>query len=281
MGKEKLIKKDALIAKIAKVAGISNAKATKAYECVLKEVPAFRKQSIKTVKTKDQVAVKVTKPKIKEVKVIVEKIVEVPIEVIKEVKVIKEVPVEVIKEITLIREVEVIKEVPVEVVREIEVIKEVEVVKSFDMAMLQKMMTKVGTVEVSRKVSGETRNEKEAVIVSRRELKAGEKSTGKVAKKKTTKTKVSSKSKSTSKKDDLKKIEGIGPKINQLLQNAGITTFKKLSTTKIDAIKKILIAAGSRYQMHDPGSWPKQSKLAADGKWDQLKKLQDKLNGGK
>lgn len=176
--------------------------------------------------------------------------------------------------------VEVIKEVPVEVIREVEVIKEVEVVKSFDMAMLQKMMSKVGTVEVSRKVSGETRNEKEAVIVSRRELKKGEKSKEKVVKSKL-KTKATPKKKVASKKDDLTKIEGIGPKINQLLQKAGITTFKKLSTSKPAAIKKILVAAGSRYQMHDPRSWPRQSKLATDGKWNQLKKLQDKLDRGK
>jgi len=304
MTKQKLIKKQSLIAKIAKVAGISNAKATKAYECVLKEAPAFRRQSVKTVKSKDQVLVKVTpKPKVKEVKVIVEKIVKVPVvkevkvikevkvevvkEVVKEVKVVKEVPVEVIKEVTLIREVEVpvevIKEVPVEVIREVEVIKEVEVVKSFDMAMLQKMMSKVGTVEVSRKVSGETRNEKEAVIVSRRELKRGEVSKSKVTKAKPkTKAKVKArpKRKSTA-KDDLTKIEGIGPKISQLLHNSGIRTFQKLSTTKVAAIRKILEKAGSRYKMHNPGSWPKQSKLAAANKWDQLKKLQDDLNGGK
>ena len=83
------------------------------------------------------------------------------------------------------------------------------------------------------------------------------------------------------KKDDLTKIEGIGPKIAGLLNAAGITTFKKLSTSKTTAIKKILEKAGPRYKMHDPGSWPKQSKLAADGKWDQLKKLQDKLDGGR
>ncbi len=304
MAKEKLIKKEALIAKIAKVAGISNAKATKAYECVLKESPSFRKQSIKTVKAKDQVAVVKSQVKIKKVEVIKEVIVEVVKEVIKEVKVVKEIPVEVIKEITLIREVEVpvevIKEVPVEVIREIEVIKEVEVVKSFDMAMLQKMMTQVGTVEVSRTVSGETRNEKEAVIVSRRELKAGEVSKGKVVKSKSNKTsgkaksskaptkaKISKSSTSKSskgsiaKKDDLTRIEGIGPKISELLQKAGIKTFNKLAVTKIEAIKKVLSAAGPRYQMHNPGSWPKQSKLAADGKWKQLDKLQDELSGGK
>lgn len=296
MAKEKLIKKDALIAKIAKVAGISNAKATKAYECVLKEAPAFRKQSVKTVEAKDQIAVVTNKTKVKKVEVIKEVIVEVIKEVVKVVKVVKEVPVEVIKEITLIREVEVevIKEIPVEIIREIEVIREVEVVKSFDMAMLQKMMSKMDTVEVSRTVSGETRNKKEAVEVSRREVKGNKLSGAKAVKSKTSKAK--SKAKSTAKpkaktsvkvsakgtgKDNLTKIEGIGPKINQLLQNAGISTFKKLSVTKPDAIKKTLVAAGSRYQMHNPTSWPKQSKLAADGKWDQLKKLQDVLSGGK
>jgi len=148
------------------------------------------------------------------------------------------------------------------------------------MQMLQEMMTKVGTVEVSRKVSGETRNEKEAVIVSRRELKKGENSKGAVVKSNRS-TKSQSAKKSKSKKDDLTKIEGIGPKISQLLLNAGITTFKKLSLSKPEDIKKILVSAGSRYQMHDPGSWPKQSKLAANGNWDKLKKLQNELDGGK
>ena len=288
MAKERLIKKEALISKIAKVAGISNAKATKAYECVLKESPAFRKQSIKTVKSKDQVPVVTNKTKIKKVEVIKEVIVEVVKEVVKVVKVVKEVPVEVIKEITLIREVEVpvevIKEVTVEVIREIEVIKEVEVVKSFDMAMLKKMMTKVDTVEVSRTVSGETRNRKEAVEVSRRELKGEKGVVGKLEKSKTTKPKAKVKAKVSRKntaKDNLTKIEGIGPKISELLQKSGINTFKKLSVSKPAAIKKILVTAGSRFQMHNPTSWPKQSKLAADGKWDQLKKLQDELDGGK
>jgi len=33
--------------------------------------------------------------------------------------------------------------------------------------------------------------------------------------------------------------------------------------------------------MHDPGSWPRQSRLAADGKWNELEKLQDELDGGR
>jgi subtilisin-like proprotein convertase family protein len=82
-----------------------------------------------------------------------------------------------------------------------------------------------------------------------------------------------------SKKDDLTKIEGIGPKINELLNKGGINSFEDLANAKNDTLKKILDDAGPRFKMHDPGSWPRQSKLAADGKWDELKKLQDELDG--
>jgi len=82
-------------------------------------------------------------------------------------------------------------------------------------------------------------------------------------------------------KDDLKKIEGIGPKIEGLLNAGGIHTWSKLSTTEVSVLKGILSAAGPRYQMHDPGSWPRQAKLAANGEWDKLEKLQDELLGGK
>jgi predicted flap endonuclease-1-like 5' DNA nuclease len=82
-------------------------------------------------------------------------------------------------------------------------------------------------------------------------------------------------------KDDLKRIEGIGPKIEELLNAAGIQTFKELSAEKADKLKGILDAAGKRYQMHDPTTWPKQAKLAAAGNWEALTKLQDELKGGK
>lgn len=84
-----------------------------------------------------------------------------------------------------------------------------------------------------------------------------------------------------SKKDDLKIVEGIGPKIEELCNNAGIYTFAELASTSVEKIKEILDAAGSRFQMHDPTTWPEQSALARDGKWDELKKWQDELNKGK
>jgi large subunit ribosomal protein L21 len=80
--------------------------------------------------------------------------------------------------------------------------------------------------------------------------------------------------------DDLVKIEGIGPKINGLLVDAGISTFAQLAATPVDKLQAILKAAGSRYATHNPTTWPEQAKLAAEGKWDEFKKLTDELVAG-
>lgn len=110
------------------------------------------------------------------------------------------------------------------------------------------------------------------------------------AKKATTRKTTPAKSTTTSKtvvarrvatNDDLKVIEGIGPKIAEHLNNAGIKTFAALGRATITKLKGILEQAGPRYKMHVPNSWPKQAKLAAAGKWDALQKLQDELSGGK
>lgn len=81
--------------------------------------------------------------------------------------------------------------------------------------------------------------------------------------------------------DDLKLIEGIGPKIETLLKEGGISTWAELSEAPVERLKEILDAAGPRYQIHDPATWPAQAKLAAEGKWDELKTLQDELVGGR
>lgn len=82
------------------------------------------------------------------------------------------------------------------------------------------------------------------------------------------------------KADDLTKIEGIGPKISGLFIAAGITTFAELAKTPVSTLSDILHKAGSRYASHNPGTWPQQAQLAADGKWDELKALQVALDGG-
>ncbi len=194
------------------------------------------------------------------------------------------------KEVEVIREIEVIKEVPIEIV------KEVEVVKQIDFDSLKSMMMNMNTEVVSKQVVGETRTAKDAKVVERREVKPKSKKTTKkkvVAKAKATKAKAKPKvapkakvakakaSATKAKKDDLKKIEGIGPKIEQLLNKDGIKTFKQLANAKVARLNKILDNAGPRYRMHNPGSWPKQSGLAAKGEWKKLDKLQDKLQGGR
>ena len=84
--------------------------------------------------------------------------------------------------------------------------------------------------------------------------------------------------KATAKADDLKKIEEIGPKIAQTLTDAGVATFAQLAKT--DAAKISEIIAGVRGN-HVTDTWPKQAEMAAAGKWDELKKWQDELDGGK
>jgi len=84
-----------------------------------------------------------------------------------------------------------------------------------------------------------------------------------------------------SKADDFTKIEGIGPKISGLIAAAGITTFAELGQTSVDKLKSILADAGARYASHNPTTWPQQSTMAAEGKWEELKKWQDELDGGK
>jgi large subunit ribosomal protein L21 len=84
--------------------------------------------------------------------------------------------------------------------------------------------------------------------------------------------------KATGKADDLKKIEGIGPKIAETLVAGGIVTFADLAKAKPPKISEIIEGVRGN---HVPDTWPEQAKLAADGKWDELKVLQDKLDGGK
>ena len=80
-------------------------------------------------------------------------------------------------------------------------------------------------------------------------------------------------------KDDLTKIEGIGPKVAQVLKDADITTFDDLARADTAHVKQVLNDAG--LQMMNPEGWIDQAKLAAKGDWDGLEELQEKLKGGR
>ena len=71
--------------------------------------------------------------------------------------------------------------------------------------------------------------------------------------------------------DDLKLVEGIGPKIEELFLKAGIKTWKALSETTVEKCQQILEGGGESFKAHNPTSWPLQSEMAYTGKWDELK----------
>jgi len=107
--------------------------------------------------------------------------------------------------------------------------------------------------------------------------------------KKTTRRRSTSKKKATetaakapvAKADDLTIVEGIGPKIAEVLTAAGIATYAELAKTDAEKVKEILTEAGSNFNTADPSTWAEQAQLAADGKFEELEKLKAELDGGK
>jgi large subunit ribosomal protein L17 len=193
-------------------------------------------------------------------------------------------------EVERIVEVEKIVEVEriVEVEKIVEVERIVEIVKSIDMNNLQAMMAKLSTVE-SKKVVGETRSVKEGVVVERREIETGshdyirlpEKVVEEVVVPVETVVEEPVIEAKVIRNDDLTIMEGIGPKIAGLLNNAGIYTFWQLANTEEEILQEILNSAGSSYQMHNPKTWAAQAALASDEKWDELNAWKEVLKGGK
>lgn len=80
--------------------------------------------------------------------------------------------------------------------------------------------------------------------------------------------------------NDLTIIEGIGPKINELFNGNGLKTFAQVAEATVPQMRAILDKGGARFRMANPGTWAQQAALAADNKWAELKKLQDKLSAG-
>jgi formate hydrogenlyase subunit 6/NADH:ubiquinone oxidoreductase subunit I/predicted flap endonuclease-1-like 5' DNA nuclease len=80
--------------------------------------------------------------------------------------------------------------------------------------------------------------------------------------------------------DDLTIIEGIGPKISRMLQSSGITTYAQLAAAEVSWLRQLL-EENNLARLANPTTWPEQARLAADGKWAELKTLQDQLQGGR
>ncbi len=80
--------------------------------------------------------------------------------------------------------------------------------------------------------------------------------------------------------DNLEIIEGIGPKISDLLLKAGITTFAELAAAPLARLQEILHLAGANFRLANPESWARQAALCVQGDWAALRKLQDELIAG-
>ncbi len=81
--------------------------------------------------------------------------------------------------------------------------------------------------------------------------------------------------------DDLKIVEGIGPVLEGVFNAAGIETWVQLADAAPSRLREILVAADERHRMHNPETWPRQSRLAALGEFEALKAWQDSLDAGK
>ena len=81
-------------------------------------------------------------------------------------------------------------------------------------------------------------------------------------------------------KDDLTKVEGIGPVIQDLLNKDGIWSYKQLSNTSIKRLQKIMDDAGPSFKVHNPRTWSAQARLADEGMWEELEVWQERLLGG-
>ena len=86
------------------------------------------------------------------------------------------------------------------------------------------------------------------------------------------------KAKERAMQDDFSYLDGVGPKISSILRSAGIKTFAKLATKEVDDLREILVAENpSLLRLSDPTTWPDQAGMAAEGRWENLKALQEIL----
>ncbi len=80
--------------------------------------------------------------------------------------------------------------------------------------------------------------------------------------------------------NDFTMVEGIGPRIAQLLHERGLTTWWALANSDVELLRSVLVEAGPKFQIHDPRAWPQQARLLASGQWDKFATLAAALRHG-
>lgn len=81
--------------------------------------------------------------------------------------------------------------------------------------------------------------------------------------------------------DDLKIIEGIWPKVEELLFENNITTFTQLAEMSAEEISSILIPYWGNFASMNTDTWSEQALLAKEGKREELEILKKILDNGK
>lgn len=81
-------------------------------------------------------------------------------------------------------------------------------------------------------------------------------------------------------RDDLTRLEGVGPKIAAALAASGISTFAALAEASEDELRDALRSAALRSAASLP-TWSRQARLLADGDEAGFRALTDRLVGGR
>ncbi len=71
--------------------------------------------------------------------------------------------------------------------------------------------------------------------------------------------------------DDLKKVMGIGAKMERILHSKGIKTYAALSAVGVRALQAIIDGAGGYYRSYKASMWKSEAALAKAGKFDKMK----------
>nr|MBS0037255.1 50S ribosomal protein L27 [Saprospiraceae bacterium] len=150
----------------------------------------------------------------------------------------------------------------------------VEVKESLDTKAAKPKAEKKAAPKAEKKESAEVKAEATPKAEVKAEPKEEKKTAPKAEKKEEPKA-AQKKAASTGKGDNLKLIDGIGPKIAEILSEAGLGTYSAIADSSPEKIAEILSEAGNRYKSHDPTLWPEQAKIAATGDLDKLKEWQE------
>ena len=65
-----------------------------------------------------------------------------------------------------------------------------------------------------------------------------------------------------------------------MVHKNNIKTWKSLANCSVEKCQYVLDKAVEAYRIHNPKTWPKQARMAYEGKWQELRQWQDKLDAG-